>query len=132
MNIFITGGSGFVGGHLIQRLRADGHSVVAAARSVAAAERVARLGAQPWCGSLTDVNALSEALAGCDAVVHTAAHLKMWGALAEFEASNIGLTRHMLAAARAAGVRHFVHISAASVVMDAPTALVNIDESAAL
>ena len=130
MRVFLTGGSGFVGRHLIQRLRSEGHEVLAAARSPSAAELVSRLGAEVWRGALDDAPALAMALNGIDAVVHSAAHLKMWGPLAEFEASNIGLARNLLEATRAARVRHFIHISAASVVMDEPTALVDIDETA--
>ena len=43
MKVFVTGGSGFVGGHLIERLVRDGHEVVAMARSDRSAERVAKV-----------------------------------------------------------------------------------------
>lgn len=132
MHLFLTGGSGFVGRHLIPRLRSEGHTVLAAARSDRAAEAVSRLGAETWRSSLEDVSALATALEGADAVVHCAAHLEMWGPLSEFEASNVGLTRNLLAAARAARVSHFVHVSAASVVMDAPRPLLDVDEAAPL
>jgi nucleoside-diphosphate-sugar epimerase len=130
MQVFITGGSGFVGGHLIRRLRADGHAVVAAARSRPGARAVEQAGAEPWCGRLEDLEPLTRALDGIDAVVHAAARLQMWGPSAEFESANIGLTRSVLAAARRAAVPRFVQIGAASVVMDAPVALLDIDESA--
>ncbi|MEZ4248188.1 MAG: NAD-dependent epimerase/dehydratase family protein [Polyangiales bacterium] len=47
MKVFVTGGSSFVGGHLIERLVRDGHEVVAMARSDRSAERVAGYGATP-------------------------------------------------------------------------------------
>ena len=45
--VFVTGGSGFIGGRLIERLRRDGHAVRALARSASAAERVRARGAEP-------------------------------------------------------------------------------------
>jgi nucleoside-diphosphate-sugar epimerase len=117
MKIFVTGGSGFVGGHLLWRLRAHAHELIASSRSAAAAEAVTRAGAQVWRGNLFDAEAIARALAGCDAVVHAAAHLESWGPWAEFEAANVGLTQALLEGARRAGVPAFVHISAALVVM---------------
>ena len=54
---FVTGGSGFVGGALIERLRAEGWDVRALARSERAAERVRELGAEPVMGDLDDRDA---------------------------------------------------------------------------
>ena len=50
--VFITGGSGFIGGRLIERLRGEGHDVRALARSEAAAESVRARGAEPVRGDL--------------------------------------------------------------------------------
>lgn len=132
MKIFLTGGSGFVGRHLLRRLHAQGHELVAAVRSTSAAEAVLREGARAWRGRLDDVRAVVQALGDCDAVVHAAAHVKFWGPWAEFEAANIELTQVLLMAARSAGVPNFVHIGAASVVMRARGPLLGIDESAPL
>ena len=51
---FVTGGSGFIGGALIERLRREGWTVRALARSDSAAARVAELGAEPVRGDLED------------------------------------------------------------------------------
>ena len=51
---FVTGGSGFIGGRLIERLRSDGWDVRALARSAASAEKVRALGAEPVHGDLDD------------------------------------------------------------------------------
>lgn len=132
MRIFLTGGSGFVGRHLLRRLRAQGHEVLASARSPAAAEAVRREGADPWRGGLDDARGVAQALGRCDAVVHAAAHLGFWGPWERFEAANVGLTRTLLDAARGAGVRDFVHVGAASVVMRDRAPMRNVDESAPL
>jgi len=55
---FITGGSGFIGGRLIERLRADGHEVRALARAERSASAVRELGAEPVHGDLGDVESL--------------------------------------------------------------------------
>jgi nucleoside-diphosphate-sugar epimerase len=134
MQIFLTGATGFVGGHCLRRLLRDGHQVHAYARTPDAAKALTAAGAAfvvgSWVGTV-GTQTLSSALARCDAVVNCAAHLRMWGPWAEFEASNISLTRTLLQLAQAAGVRRFIQVSAASVVMDGPAALLDVDETAA-
>ncbi len=132
MKIFLTGGSGFVGRHLLRRLRAEGHELVALVRSPAAAEAVLREGAHPWRGDLDDLRCVERTLDKCGAVVHAAAHLKFWGPWSQFEAANVGLTRALLGAARSAGVTNFVHVGAASVVMRTRGPMLEVDESAPL
>ena len=61
---FVTGGSGFVGGALIERLRAEGWDVRALARSDAAADKVRDRGAQAVAGDLDDVAALERGSRG--------------------------------------------------------------------
>lgn len=129
MKIFLSGGSGFVGRHLLRRLNAEGHELVASVRSPTAAEAVLREGARPWHGKLDDLPRLAQALRNCDAVVHAAAHLKFWGPWGQFEAANVGLTQALLEAARSAGVPNFVHVGAASVVMHTRGPLLDVEES---
>lgn len=132
MKIFLSGGSGFVGRHLLRRLHAEGHELVALVRSSTAAEAVLREGARPWQGDLDDLPCVAHALANCGAVVHAAAHLKFWGPWGQFEAANVGLTHVLLEAARSAGVPNFVHVGAASVVMRTRGPLLEVDERAPL
>lgn len=72
MKIFITGGSGFIGGHVIQQALAAGHEVIALRRT--GAETRIRLRKEPnWLyGNLTDD--FSSVLATCDALLHLAAY----------------------------------------------------------
>ncbi len=72
---FVTGGSGFIGGRLVERLVSEGHSVRALARSDPAAERVAELGAEPVRGDLDDRISLAAGAAGTEVAFHLAAHL---------------------------------------------------------
>ena len=116
---FVTGGSGFVGKRLITEL-VDGRGVpvTALARSEAAAIAVRGAGAEPVRGDLDDVRAMTAGMKGCDVVFHAAAHVKQYGKLAEFLKVNVGGTENALAAARAAGVRRFVHVGTEAVLAD--------------
>jgi nucleoside-diphosphate-sugar epimerase len=72
-------------------------------------------GAEPVRGDLDDAAALAAGAAGCDVVFHAAAIVADWGDHALFERVNVAGTRQMLAAARAAGVPRFVHVSTEAV-----------------
>ncbi len=128
---FVTGGSGFIGGKLVQRLAAEGHAVRALARSDAAAEKVAALGAEPVRGDLADPAALTAAADGADVAFHLAAHLGEWGPWEDFERGNLVGTRNVLAACEEAGVGRFVHCGTEAALM-AGEPLVNVDETAPL
>lgn len=126
MRIFVSGGSGFVGGHMIEALVARGDEVVAMARSDRSIAVVEGFGAKAVRCTLEDVDATH--MAGCDAVVHAAAFVEEWGTRAQFVTGNIEGTRRMLAAARAAGVRRFIHIGTEAVLFDGHD-LIAIDET---
>ncbi len=118
MSVFVTGGSGFVGRHLLLRLLADGHEVRALARSEDSAEVVEALGAIPVRADLVDVCDVVDEIRGCGTVVHAAADTRPWGRAAELERVNVTGTRRLLEAARNAGVRRFVHVSTEAVLAD--------------
>ena len=107
MNIFITGGSGFVGGAFAKEA-AQRHALTAMSRSERSDAAVAALGATPVRCSLDDVSA--EHMKGADAVVHCAAHVEDWGPWRDYWRYNVDATKRVLAAARQAGAKRFVHI----------------------
>ncbi|MGH3431340.1 MAG: NAD-dependent epimerase/dehydratase family protein [Thermocrispum sp.] len=129
--VFVTGGSGFIGGKLVERLVADGHAVRALARSERAAERVAELGAEPVRGELSDVESLVAACTGAELAFHAAAKAESGGPWKEFVAANVDGTRNVLEACRRAGVRRLVHVGTEAALM-AGRPLVNVDETAPL
>jgi nucleoside-diphosphate-sugar epimerase len=115
---FVTGGSGFVGGRLIRRLRERQIDVVALARSDQAAAAVTALGATAVRGDLADAAALEAGMRGCEVAFHAAAHVQEAGPLPDFMRVNVAGTESVLAAARAAGVRRVVHIGTEAVLAD--------------
>jgi nucleoside-diphosphate-sugar epimerase len=128
---FVTGGSGFIGGRLIERLVREGAAVRALARSDASAKLVADRGAEPVRGDLSDRDSLEAGAAGADVAFHLAAHVVEWGPWEDFERINVGGTEDALAASAAAGVRRFVHCGTEAALM-AGDPLVHVDEQAPL
>jgi nucleoside-diphosphate-sugar epimerase len=129
--VFVTGGSGFIGGRLIERLVADGHTVRGLARSEQATARISDRGGEPVRGDLSDADALRTGATGCGLAFHAAATLGDWGKREEFERGNIDGTRNALAACADAGVRRFVHVGTEAALL-AGRPLVDVDETAPL
>jgi nucleoside-diphosphate-sugar epimerase len=130
-SVFVTGGSGFIGGRLIERLRQDGHTVHALARSEVSAARVKERGAEPVMGDLSDVSAMTVGAMGCELAFHSAAHLGDWGRREEFERDNVQGTENAVRACADAGVRRFVHVGTEAALL-AGEPLVEVDETAPL
>ena len=111
MNIFVTGGTGFVGAHLVNALRARGDSVTCLVRRPALAERLGwGEGVRLVRGDLDDANALRQGCAGADIVFHVAGKIAARDAV-EFMATNRDGTANVLEAAGEQGVGRFVLVS---------------------
>lgn len=128
MNSFVTGGSGFVGGRLVETLDERDEAVFALARSDESARTVEAAGAEPVRGDLSDVEAMADGMADCDVVFHAAAKVDEWGDPETFEAVNVDGTDKAIEAARRAGVDRFVHVSTEAVLVDG-SPLRNVDET---
>jgi nucleoside-diphosphate-sugar epimerase len=131
LSAFVTGGSGFIGGKLVERLVGEGVRVRALARSDASAGKVAELGAEPVPGDLDDSASIATGATGCELAFHLAAHLGDTGRWEDFERGNVGGTRNALDGCARAGVRRFVHCGTEAALM-AGEPLVHVDESASL
>lgn len=127
MRVFVTGGSGFIGGHLVEALSTE-HEVLAMARSERSARIVEGFGATAVRCSLDDVAA--EHLEGVDVVVHAAASVDEFGPREMYERLNVEGTQRMLDAAQAAGATRFIQISTNGTVFDGRGQL-GVDEGAA-
>lgn len=110
----VTGATGFLGSHLLARLRAAGRPITIVSRSPR--PELAASGTRVVVGALHDPAVCAEATRGAETVFHVAARVGVWGAHDDFYRDNVLATRALLAAARASGVRRFVHTSTPSVV----------------
>lgn len=111
MRVLVTGGAGFIGSHVVDALRGEGH-----------APRIFDLVRSPYAdgdvesvvGDLLDAEALDAAVRGCDAVVHLAAVADVNAVAADpghADLVNVQGTRTALEAAHANGVSRFVYAS---------------------
>jgi uncharacterized protein YbjT (DUF2867 family) len=105
MKVLVTGGTGFIGPKVVHELRAHGHPVRVLARRQ---QKV--LDAEIAIGDITDPASLTAALDGCTHVVHLVAILR--GNPADFDRVMTQGTKNLVAAAKAAGIERFVHMSA--------------------
>jgi dihydroflavonol-4-reductase len=118
MKAFVTGATGFIGGHLTRRLRERGDDVVALVRSPEKATELSRQGVQLVEGDLSSAEAIRRAMQGCDAVFHVAAVYKVGIPKSEHDAmrdANVGGTERVLDAASDAGVGRIVYVSTVGV-----------------
>jgi len=118
-SVFVTGGTGFLGRHLIPRLCRKGYAVHILTRHA---------DAHPWLanypnlqivqGDINDADAVRKGVQGCRYVIHAAGFFRFWGDDDAFERTNVGGTRHLLEAVRGSSVERIVHISSIAVIGD--------------
>jgi len=109
--ILVTGGTGFVGSHVIRRLRQEHLPVRAVVRKPSKAAGLEDLGVETVPGDIADSASLEAAAQGCERVVHLVGIIQE-GRGFTFRSVHVEGTRNVLAAARKAGVQHFFHQSA--------------------
>jgi nucleoside-diphosphate-sugar epimerase len=126
---FITGASGFIGGKIAERLLAEGRRVRVLARRPL--PHLEKLGAEVIIGDLDNHEALRCGCQGTGTVFHVAGRVGVWGPADDFFRVNVGGTRNVLAACRAAGVPRLVYTSSPSVVYNGGD-LAGVNESAPL
>jgi len=108
--ILLTGGTGFVGGHVVPALRESGRPVRCLVRSREKPYKLAGLGCELVEGDMTNPASLRKAVEGVETVVHLAAIRQ--GSDEKFERIMVQGTRDLLSAAKEAGVKRFVLMSA--------------------
>ena len=114
MKVFLTGGTGFIGGELARRLRDRGDDVVALVRTPAKAEALAALGCTLVTGDVTDLGSVRAGIGDADAVVHAAAIYEVGIPASRRPAmyeTNVGGTRNVLTAAGETRAAKVVYVS---------------------
>ena len=112
MKVFITGATGFVGSHVAQELSRRGAELRILIRPTSKLENLAGLPAETVLGDLLQVDALRNAVSGCDAVMHVAADYRLWVTDPKtMLATNVTGTRELLRVAREEGVARVVYTS---------------------
>ena len=112
MRVFITGATGFVGGHVARAYAAAGAELRLLTRSTSNLAGLEGIAAETVVGDLRWPEELRTALAGCDALVHVAADYRLWVTDPEvMYAANVGGTRDLLKLARELGITKVVYTS---------------------
>jgi nucleoside-diphosphate-sugar epimerase len=121
VKVFVTGGTGFIGGEVVRQLRARGDEVVCLVRNPEKGKKVADLGCGIASGDLGDERAIRAGMSGCDAVIHAAAVYEV-GIPAKDRAAmkeaNVGGTERVLGAALELKIPKVVYVSTVGVFGD--------------
>jgi nucleoside-diphosphate-sugar epimerase len=116
MKVLVTGGGGFVGRYVIERLQARGYAVRSFGRSPQPA--LEAKGVEVICGDLASAAEVRAACVGVDAVFHVAAKAGVWGSWDSFYQPNVVGTRNVVAACQSEGIGRLVYTSTPSVVFN--------------
>jgi len=108
--ILVTGSTGFIGPKIVHKLRAEGEDVRCLVRDRRKGKQLESWGCELAVGDVTERRSLDAAVAGCDAVIHLVSIIV--GRRRDFELVMQQGTRNLVDAARAAGVRRFLLMSA--------------------
>ncbi len=111
----VTGASGFIGGHLAQRLLDEGMQVRGLVRHTSDTSQLEQLNVEIAVGDLTSARSLARATDGCRYVFHCGALVSDWATTQEITRTNVEGTRNLLDAAAAASVARFIHFSSTDV-----------------
>jgi dihydroflavonol-4-reductase len=113
MKVFITGGTGFIGRHLVRRLAQTEHAICCLVRKTIETKELRDLGAQLIIGDVTDRSSLSEGMRGCDWVINLANVYSFWESdKTIYRRVNVEGTRNIMECALENGVSKVVHVSA--------------------
>ena len=115
MTVLVTGGTGFIGASVVERLRAGGRAVRCPVRSIARARDLSAQGAEVVEADVRTGAGLDRAARGVEEVIHLAGVVRAWGRRAYFDTNAEG-TRRLAIAAAAAGARKFLLVSSLAAV----------------
>jgi nucleoside-diphosphate-sugar epimerase len=114
VKVFVTGGTGFIGGEVVRQLRQRGDEVVCLVRNPEKGKKVEALGCELVAGDLGDAEAIRAGMEGCDAVIHAAAMYEVGIPASQrqpMREANVAGTENVLGAALEAKVPKVVYVS---------------------
>jgi ornithine--oxo-acid transaminase len=111
----VTGATGFIGGHLAQRLVGEGNQVRCLVRASSDTSLLEELDVEIAVGDLTSARSLTRTAEGCNYVFHCGALVSDWATTREITQINVEGTRNLLEASVAASVQRFIHFSTTDV-----------------
>jgi len=116
MKVLVTGATGLLGSHIVERLVAQGYQVRALARKTSDVGHLRSTGVEIVFGDIEDRDSLPAVLKGIGVVFHTAARVMPgWGSWQQFEATIVRGTENLLWASANAGVSRFLHVSSCDI-----------------
>ena len=111
----VTGATGFIGGHLAQRLVGEGYQVRCLVRASSDTSLLDKLDVEIAVGDLTEARSLTRAAEGCRYVFHCGARVSDWATVEEIARVNVQGTRNVLEACVDASVQRVIHFSTTDV-----------------
>lgn len=118
MRILVTGATGFLGSHLVDRLLKEGLQVSAHGRNQTILEGLSQKGAVALRGDLSEKDFVGELSKDFDVVVHCAALSSPWGRIEDFYKCNVAATKNLIDHFKETSLKRFVHISSPSLYVD--------------
>ncbi|WP_228853313.1 NAD-dependent epimerase/dehydratase family protein [Aegicerativicinus sediminis] len=114
MRVFVTGGSGFLGKSIIDKLSSDGIDVRSFSRNKI--DIFEEMGITHYLGDIRDYTAVKDAMDGCSVVIHSAAKIGIQGSYKEFYEINVKGTENVIRACNELKIRYLIFTSSSSVV----------------
>ncbi len=111
MKVLVTGATGFIGNHLVERLLSEGYEVRGMTASPAKVQMLKEKGVEPFLGDLRDYEATREAMRGVNMVFHLGAIMSDWGPWKLFYQVNVLGSANVFKAALEEGVERVIYTS---------------------
>lgn len=132
MRVLVTGGTGFVGFHVVRLLKERGHAVVLLVRDTEKARKLYEKNNiaidQFVSGSIADAAVVQQALQGCDGVVHAAAITPMQAASEQdLFATNVGGVKNVIGSACESGINNVVYVSSITAIFNTDAKKMHVD-----
>ena len=115
MKIFLTGSTGFLGGHFVGQANAEGAKVIALVRPSSNTQQLESVHVTLVVGDLNDVESLARGMKGCEAVVHIASPKGGWKKPEIYQTFLLNGTRNVISAMKQSGVGRLIYLSTISV-----------------